>query len=787
MRDHKVTIACFPRKVGRSVAVALAVVAFLGVGHAELRGESHQSPAEYVNTLQGTNSRFELTRGNTFPATAMPFGMHMWTPQTGANGDGWKYQYFKDTIRGFQQSHQCSSWSNDYCVFSLMPVVGKAVVNEGARATKFRHEDEVARPHYYRVKLASGVIVEMAPTERGAMLRFTFPAEGEAHLVLDGYTGRCGVEVDAAGRRVVGWVRNGRLPHGLRNDYVIEFDQPFTADGVWDRDSETVAWAKSHHEGRGGGAVLRFAPGSVVQAKVASSYIDAAQAVATLQRELGGVEELEQVADLAKQTWDALLSKAAVEGGSDDQTATFYSCLYRASLFPHRFYEIGENGAPRYRSPYDGGLHDGYLFTDTGFWDTFRGQMPLHTLLIPTQHGRYLASLLDAYDQCGWLPSWSFPGEQGSMIGNHAISLLADGWFKGIRTFDPAKALEAYRHEATNKGPWGPANGRDGHEAYYELGYVPSPDVREATAKTLEYAYDDFCGYTLARENSQEKEKRFYLQTVFNYRNVYDPETGFMRGRQRSGDWTPGFDPIEWGGPYTEGCAWHWAWSVMHDIAGLIDLFGGDEAFVEKLDAVFTATNEFHVGSYGAPIHEMTEMKIAEMGQYAHGNQPIQHMPYLYCYAGQPWKTQFWVREIMDRLYNATENGYPGDEDQGQTSAWYVLSALGFYSVCPGTDEYVLGTPLFPKATIANEGGEPFVIEAPGVSSENRYIQSADLNGEPLSRNFLRHLEITSGGYLVLNMGPEPNRKRGVADEDRPFSLSRSAEFKNYQADKSEE
>jgi predicted alpha-1,2-mannosidase len=756
----------------------LAVVAvLLNLSATLVMAESPKTPADYVNALQGTNSRFELTCGNTFPAAALPFGMNMWTPQTGPNGDGWKYQYFKDTIRGFQQSHQCSSWSNDYCVFSLMPTVGEAIVDENARAAKFTHADEVAKPFYYRVKLASGVTVEMAPTERGAMLRFTFPADGDAHLVLDGYTGGFGAEIDKANGRVKGWVRNGRLPEGLRNFFVMECDRPIVEHGVWSGRSKEIRWGESQRQGRGGGAVLKFAPGSVVQVKVASSYIDHDQAGETLRRELGEHQELEQVADAAKAVWNDMLGRLKVEGGSDEQTATFYSCLYRTCLFPHRFYEIGKDGVPRYFSPYDGKLHGGYLFTDTGFWDTFRGQMPLFTILTPTQHGRYLASLLDAYDQCGWLPSWSFPGEQGSMIGNHAITLLADGWAKGIRTFDPQKAIEAYHHEATNKGPWGPANGRDGHRDYYELGYAPSPDVREGTAKTLEYAYDDFCGYWLSKETSQEKSSRFFAQTVFNYRNVFDAKTGFMRGRQRDGEWTPNFDPIEWGGPYTEGCAWHWVWSVMHDVAGLIDLLGGDEAFVAKLDGVFSATNEFNVGTYGFAIHEMTEMKIAEMGQYAHGNQPIQHMPYLYCYAGQPWKTQYWVREIMDRLYNSTENGYPGDEDQGQTSAWYVLSALGFYSVCPGTDEYVLGSPLFEKATIGLESGGQFVVEARGVSEDNCYMQSAELNGAPLSRNFLKHAEIIAGGHLLLVMGPEPNRERGVAIEDRPFSLSTAPEF----------
>jgi predicted alpha-1,2-mannosidase len=349
---------------------------------------------------------------------------------------------------------------------------------------------------------------------------------------------------------------------------------------------------------------------------------------------------------------------------------------------------------------------------------------------------------------------------------------LADAWAKGFRTFDPKHAVEAIIHEVTNKGPGGPANGRDGWQNYFFLGYVPYPDTRESTAKTLEYCYNDWCGMQLASQAGLDFYAEIFRKQIFNYRNVYDPSTRFMRGRGKDGAWTPDFDPIEWGGPFTEGSAWHYHWSVFHDIQGLINLMEGDRNFVAKLDSVFTVPNDFKVGTYKRVIHEMAEMVIANMGQYAHGNQPIQHMIYLYNYAGEPWTSQQWARTVMDKLYNSGPSGYPGDEDQGQTSSWYVISAMGLYSVCPGTDEYVIGSPLFPKMTIHLENGKTLVIEAPGNNDKNVYIQSAELNGKTFTRNFLRYKELTDGGVLRFQMGDQPARKRGIAIEDRPFSVS---------------
>lgn len=739
--------------------------------------QAQKDLVQYVNTLQGTDSHFGLSYGNTYPMTAMPFGMHGWSPQTGKNGEGWKYQYFIDNIRGFQQVHQCSPWMSDYAVYSFMPVVGKLIVNQDERASKFSHANEIAKPHYYKVTFDNGITTEMAPTTRGVHLRFSFPKNEDAYLVLDGYTDMSEIIIDPKKRQITGWVNNQRFVNNketFRNYFVVQFDKAFEEYGIWENQNNELFPGQLKGEGKGYGAYIKFKKGSKVQAKAASSYISYEQARITLNRELGKDKNLEVTKARGAKTWNELLNRVLVEGGTEEQVRTFYSCLFRANLFSRIFYELNANDEPYYYSPYDGKVHSGYMYTDNGFWDTFRSQFPLTNILHPTMQGRYMNALLDAQEQCGWLPSWSAPGETGGMIGNHAVSLLTDAWAKGIRTFDPERALKAYAHEAMNKGPWGGANGRPCWKEYWQLGFIPYPESMGSTAQTLEHAYNDWCGYELARLSGNQFYRDVFSRPMYNYKNVFDKSTGFMRGRHIDGSWLEPFDPYEWGGPYCEGNAWHYTWSVFHDVQGLINLFGSDEKFTTKIDSVFTISNKIVPGTYGGVIHEMKEMELANMGQYAHGNQPIQHMIFLYSYAGQPWKTQYWARQIMDRLYNSSERGYPGDEDQGGMSSWYILNALGIYSVCPGTDEYVIGSPLFPKVTITMEDGKKFVIEANNNSKENVYIQSATLNGSSLSKNYITYNDIVNGGILRFEMSNQPNKTRGVTKEAVPFSLSQN-------------
>lgn len=742
----------------------LATVAAVSAGAADL--------TSYVDTRVGTRSEYSFSHGNTYPATGRPFGMHLWSPQTGEKYDGWKYDWKADRINGFEQSHQCSPWAGDYGVFILMPETGKLVTDLKERGASFSHDKETARPQYYKVTFDNGITTEMAPTERCNFMRISYPRNGKAYLVIDGYRMNSEVRIDPEKREVTGWVDNIRAINArgtFKCHFVIKFDTPFEEYGVWENAENTVEPSVTSKSGKGAGAYLAFKKGAKVNARIASSYISEEQARVTLERELGPFKTVTEVAQDGSKVWNDLLSRVEVSGATLEEMKTFYTCLWRSNLFSRKFYEIDASGSPVYWSPYDGIVHEGKMFNDNGFWDTFRSQFPLSNILHPTMQGEYMQAILAVYDQLGWLPQWSSPGETGGMIGNHSISLLVDAWTKGIRTFDPEKALKAYAHESMNHDRLG----RPGWQGYWTLGYVPFDGKRnESTAKTLEFAYDDFCAWKLADAIGNEFYKRIYSGAMYNYRNVFDPETGFMRGRMEDGSWYEPFDPVEWGGPYVEGDAWHYTWSVFQDVQGLINLFGGDGPFVEKLDAVFTTPPVLKPGSYRFVIHEMAEMEYANMGQYAHGNQPIQHMPYLYLYAGQPWKTQYWVREIMRRLYNSGPEGYPGDEDQGGMSSWYTLSALGIYSVTPGTDQYVIGSPVFQKAVITLEDGKKFTITAEGNSQQNIYVQSATLNGKPLEKNWISYYDITAGGELHLVMGPSPARDRCITKDAAPFSLT---------------
>jgi predicted alpha-1,2-mannosidase len=729
------------------------------------------SPVNLVNPMQGTDSSGGYSHGNEYPAIALPFPMNTWAPYTQPAKDSFYYQYRKTQIRGIRQTHQPSPWIGDYAAFALMPVSGKLAVKEDDRASDFRHEDETAQPSYYRVHLDTWkAAVEVTPTERCARFRFTFEQPGASYVVLDAFPGGSTVEIIPGENKIIGTSRfnHGGVPDNFSNYFVIVFDRPFTAHGVWSPDS--VKEGDTRLAGKHVGAFLKFdtATSGMVECKVASSFISPEQALRNLQREVGDAD-FDTIRHRAEERWNEALGRAKVEGGTEDQQRTFYSAFYRSILYPHRFYEFNDQNRPVYFSPYDGKLHDGFLYTDTGFWDTFRAAHPLYNLLFPEVSAEILQGLISAYDQSGWLPSWASPGHRGCMIGNHAFSLLADGWAKGIRGFDAEKAVAAMVHDANTQGPDSCLSiGRDGAKFYNTLGYAPSPNIQEAAAKTLEYAYDDFCASQLARAIGRSAEADEFAKKSMNYRNLFDTKTGFMRGRKEDGTWLESFDPVEWGGPFTEGNSWHWTWSVFHDVPGLIKLIGGEAAFAAKLDAVFTTPNDVKVGSYGGMIHEMTEMVAANTGQYAHGNEPVHHMIYLYDYVGQPWKAQARIREIMARLYQATPDGICGDEDTGQTSAWYVFSALGFYPVCPGSTNYVIGTPLFNRTTLTLPGGKTFTVTAHNNGPQHAYIHGATLNGKPFNQTFLNHADVVSGGALQFEMASAPDYKWATGPESRP-------------------
>ena len=740
-----------------------------------------------VNSLQGTDSSPGFSHGNEYPAIALPFPMNVWAPYTEPERDSFYYQYRHHKILGLRQTHQPSPWIGDYANFSLMPVSGKLVVTENDRASTFRHEDESAQPSYYKVRLDTwNATAEVTPTERAARLRFTFEQPGDAYVVLDVFGAKriSSVKIIPAENKIIGVARNyhGRagfgVPENFGNYFVIVFDRPFSASGVWSSNAIQPG-ATELESAQTFGAFLKFDTrhDHVVGCRVASSFISAEQAARNLEREIGNAD-FDTIRQRAEARWNEMLGRARVEGGTDDQRRTFYSALYRSILFPHRFYELDEKDRPVYFSPYDGKIHAGHLYTDSGFWDTFRAAHPLIDLLYPEIGGEILEGLVHACDESGWLPAWSSPGHVDCMIGNHAFSLLADGWMKGIRTFDAEKAVAAMVHDANTQSPANcRALGRDGADFYNRLGYVPYSNVpgdhqsvREAGAKTLEFAYDDFCAAQLAHAIGKNAEAETFAKHAMNYTNLFDATTGFMRGRKADGSWDEPFYPDEWGGPFTEGDSWHWTWSAMQDEPGLVKLMGGEKAFAGKLDAVFTAPNTSRPGTYGRPIHEMTEMTAADMGQYAHGNEPAHHMIYLYDYVGQPWKTQARVRQTMALLYQATPDGLCGDEDTGQMSAWYVFSALGIYPVCPGDPNYLIGSPLFDRATLALPDGKTFTITAKNNGSQEPYIQGATLNGKTFDRTYIRHEEIIRGGELDFQMASAPDYEWAVAPASRPVS-----------------
>ncbi len=761
----------------RRIVVALIAVAIILAAYFIQRNTSDadNNPADLVNPLMGTDSEFKLSNGNTYPAIALPWGMNFWSPQTRKMGDGWGYTYDDNKIMGIKQTHQPSPWINDYAAFSLMPVTGKIIVDETARASWFSHKAEVVKPYYYSVYLADyDVTAEVTPTERAAIFRFTFPENDSSFILLDGFFKGSMVKIIPSERKVIGYCRNnsGGVPSNFHNYFVAVFDKDFGSTHTWHGDTLNIN--SLEEEGYHSGAVLGFKTtrGEKIHVQVASSFISHEQALLNLNRETGG-KDFETVKNEGRESWNSQLRRVMVEGGTPDQQRTFYSSLYRILLFPRQFYEINDKDEIIHYSPYNGEVLPGYMFTDNGFWDTFRALFPFFTLMYPDVNSRIMEGLVNTYKESGWLPEWASPGHRDCMIGSNSASLIADSYLKGIRGYDIETLYEAILKNTKGVGPVSSV-GRFGAEYYNDLGYVPyNVNIRENTARTLEYAYADFCIWKLAIALDKPKEEiDLFAKRAMNYKNVFDDGRKLMRGRNLDGTFQSPFSPYKWGDAFTEGNSWHYTWSVFQDIRGLVDLMGGKEGFIAKLDSVFEVPPVFDYSYYGQVIHEIREMQIMNMGNYAHGNQPIQHMIYLYNYAGEPWKTQSRVREVMDKLYNYTPDGYCGDEDNGQTSAWYVFSAIGMYPVTPGTDEYVFGSPLFKRVTLNFENGKKLIVEAPGNSKENIYVQDIRLNGKKIKKNFIKHGDLTSGGKLIFKMGSEPEKTRGTKEEAFPYSMS---------------
>ena len=752
-----------------------SLIGIIWIGSISLFAE--KKPVDYVNPLMGTDSNISLSNGNTYPAIALPWGMNFWMPQTGKMGDGWAYTYRSEKIRGFKQTHQPSPWINDYGQFSIMPMTGSLKIDQDSRASWFSHKAEKATPYYYSVYLADyNMTTEITPTERCAYFRFTFPESKDAYVVIDAFDRGSYVKILPEQNKIVGYTtrNSGGVPQNFKNYFVIEFDKPFTFNKVWAnyRIVEEHLDLQSDHVGAAIG--FKVKRGEQVHAKVASSFISMEQAYQNL-KEIGD-KSFAQVKDAAYKRWNDILGRIKVDDDNENRIATFYSCMYRSVLFPRNLSEIDVKGNTVHYSPYNGKTLPGYMFTDTGFWDTFRCLFPFVNLIYPSVGEKMQEGLLNAYLESGFFPEWASPGHRGCMVGNNSASIISDAFMKGITKVDAEKMYEGMIKGANSVHPRVQSTGRYGYDYYNKLGYVPyNVGINESIARTLEYAYDDWCIYRMGQKLGRpEKEIEVYKNRSQNFRKVFDPEHKLMRGKNADGTFQSPFNPFKWGDAFTEGNSWHYTWSVFHDIQGLVDLMGGKQEFVNMLDSVFKLPPVFDDSYYGGVIHEIREMQIVNMGNYAHGNQPIQHMIYLYNYAGAPWKAQYWLRETMNRLYMATPDGYCGDEDNGQTSAWYVFTALGFYPVCPGSNEYVLGAPYFNKVTVSLENGKKLEIVAPANSDTNRYIKTLNYNGKNYTKNYINHFDLIKGGRLLFDMDGKPNKNRGVKDSDFPYSFSRN-------------
>ncbi len=736
-------------------------------------------PIDYVakvNPLIGSNNDFSISHGNTLPLVTRPFGMTTWTAQT-TQGGNWMYNYNDSLIHAFRATHQPSPWMGDFGTFNLMPSTGNPTAALAARGSIFSHQKEKASPHYYEVDLLSTQIkAGMTTTERCGFFEFTFPASNQSIIYTDVMKGGATLQLFSKENKIIGTASNnsGGCPSNFASYFVIYFDKPFADYGLFEngilKSKNIEVKADEAH------AYLLFQTKDKekIHARIGTSFISIAQAELNLKNEIGN-QTFDQIKNQSHEVWNKEFSKIAIEGVSASEQTIFYSSYYRTLIFPSKFYEYNSANKKTYYSPYDGKVHEGVMYTNNGIWDTYRAVFPFFTIMQPMVHAEFCQSLVNAYKEGGWLPRWLSPGYREIMIGVHAASLFADAYTKGLPNIDYVTAYQAMLKDANEANPISIRN-KEGLEHYNAKGYVQST-VRESVAKNLEYAYDDYCVSLVAKGLGKDADAKLFLKRANNFKNTFDGATNFMCAKDAKGRWRSPFNQYAWGGDYTEGNAWHYLWSVFHDPAGLINLMGGKENFTSKMDSVFTVPSLSDWSYYGFKIHEITELENAHLGQYAHGNQPIQHFIYLYNYGGQPWKSQYWARKIMTTLYGADQNGLCGDEDNGQTSAWYVMSALGFYPVCPGSGEYIFGSPLFAKATMTLPNGNKFVINAKNNTSENVYVQAAKLNKQPYTKTFLTHSAILKGGLLELDMTSIPNKNKGIMPADAPFSMSATSPF----------
>ncbi|MET9373635.1 GH92 family glycosyl hydrolase [Streptomyces sp. NPDC002992] len=756
--------------------------------------------SDYASTTRGTNSSGSFSRGNTFPATAVPHGFNFWTPVTNAASKSWLYEYARGnnadnlpTVQAFAASHEPSPWMGDRQTFQVMPsaAAGPPETDRVKRALAFRHEKETARPHLYGVTFENGLKAEVTPTDHAAMMRFTYPGE-DASVIFDNVTEEGGLTLDPATRSFTGFsdVKSGLSTGATRMFVYGVFDAPVTG--------SAAQGVKGH---------LRFDAGAdrTVTLRLATSLISVDQAKANLADEIPEGTGFEQVRERAQDAWDEVLGRVEVEGASHDQLVTLYSSLYRLYLYPNSGFEkVGTK--ERYASPFSpmtgpdtptrtgAKIVDGTVYVNNGFWDTYRTTWPAYSFLTPKKAGELVDGFVQQYKDGGWISRWSSPGYADLMTGTSSDVAFADAYVKGV-DFDAEAAYEAALKNATVVPP-SRGVGRKGMETSPFLGYA-STETHEGLSWSLEGYLNDYGIAKMAEalhkktgEKRYQEEAAYFLSRAQKYVSLFDAKAGFFQGRNLAGDWrvsSERYDPRIWGHDYTETNGWGYAFTAPQDSRGLANLYGGRPGLGEKLDTYFstpeTASPEF-VGSYGSVIHEMTEARDVRMGMYGHSNQVAHHVPYMYNAAGQPWKTQEKVREVLSRLYTGSEigQGYHGDEDNGEQSAWYLFSALGFYPLVMGSGEYAIGSPLFTKATVRMDNGRTLVVEAPRNSAKNVYVQGVKVDGVHWNSTALPHRLLADGGTLKFEMGPRPSAW-GTGASAGPVSITRDDKVPSPRAD----
>jgi len=709
----------------------------------------------YVNTLQGTDSHYGLSKGNTLPLIARPFGMNHWSPQTD-DASGWFFSPRQHKLQGIRCTHQPSPWIGDYGHFTVMANTGPHQhLSPRRRARAYKG---TFHPHYFRADLLNdGTVIEMTPTERGAAFRFQFPSAG-GRVILEPVKGVSGIAI-VDSRTVTGWVtgNSGGVTEGFKHYFVARFDRdavdisPFKGEeAVTQLEDERIGFF-AQFDGN-------------VGLSVATSFISVEQAWTNFELEGLGTLPFDELVSKTEAIWEDTLASIEVESDDEVKLKTFYSCLFRTQLFPRMWHEPKVDGSLYHRSPYSGNVHDGPLYTDNGFWDTYRTIYPMFALIQPTRLAEILQGWVNAYKEGGWFPQWASPGYRACMVGTHIDAVIADGIARGVTDFDVETALEGMLKHADQVGDPSGAWGRIGIEDYKSLGYVSS-DHHESVARSLDYAYDDWCISQVAASLGKASDE--LQKSVLSYTHLFDPAVGFMRAKNSDGTWVEPWNEFHWGNPYVEGGPWQASWAVQHDPAGLIRLMGGEKSFAEKLDRMLTTPPYFTTGAYGMEIHEMTEMAVAGFGQYAQSNQPVHHVLYLYNAAGRPWRAQKEVRRVMAELY--TPDDLPGDEDNGEMSAWYVLSALGIFPQTPGHASWTIGSPLFKKATVRLANGKHLVVTSPG--NDDVYVSKLSLNGQEIARLVLTHDELASGGSLAFEMSEHADTTV-TPTKDRPYSLT---------------